>query len=201
VITPGNPLSWYDTNASKFCDDTYEVDMSHLHQSFLRHLPKDARILDAGCGSGRDAKIFHDLGYRVTAIDASKEMVRSANKLTGLSIIHMPFSDMKWKSTFDGIWACASLLHVQNSEINGIFSLFANALRPKGVWYMSFVKGTGEREDVSGRHYTDFEPESLSRLLANHPELLIMDIWITSDNRPDHKDKFWTNAIVHRRHR
>ena len=128
-------------------------------------------------------------------------MVQSANKLTGLSIIHMPFSDVKWKSTFDGIWACASLLHVQNSEINGIFSLFANALRPKGVWYMSFVKGTGEREDVSGRHYTDFEPESLSRLLANHPELLIMDIWITSDNRPDHKDKFWTNAIVQRRHR
>ena len=189
---------WYEENASDFFDRTHDVDMRNIYRTFLRYIPEGGKILDAGCGSGRDTKAFHELGFDVTAMDGAKAVVELAKDFTGLEVLQMRFSDLKWDSEFDGVWTCASLLHVPSAEIDNVFSLFARALKPGGVWYLSFVRGTGERVSESGRRYVDFEPEALTERLQSYPDLLMKDVWFTRDRRPEEKRKFWTNAIVKR---
>lgn len=87
--------------------------MSDIYSKFLHHVHSGGHILDAGCGSGRDTKYFIDHGYQVTAIDGSKEMVSAASKLTGLTVQHLQFDEIYCQQEFDGIWACASVLHVK----------------------------------------------------------------------------------------
>ena len=89
-----NPvISYYDKNAEEFCRATKDADMSFCRERFLRLLEQrnyvkklesdkfKIHILDAGCGSGRDAKVFLDAGYRVTALDASRKICEEAQKL------------------------------------------------------------------------------------------------------------------------
>ena len=71
-----NNLAYYAENARSFFDNTVDVDMASLHEAFLSNLVPDASILDAGCGSGLDAKAFVQRGYSVTAFDASAPLAR-----------------------------------------------------------------------------------------------------------------------------
>src|SRR6516225_8744251 len=92
----------------KHCANTLPVDMSDLYAPFLREIPPGGRILDAGCGSGRDSRAFTRLGYEVVSIDASRQMVLAASKLTGQAAILKRFDEIEFEAEFDGIWACAS---------------------------------------------------------------------------------------------
>lgn len=105
-------LHYYQNHAQDFFDGTVNVDMTPLYEAFTQHLAHGARVLDAGCGSGRDAKAFHEMGYLVDAFDASSAMVELARQHTGLPVQLMTFSEIDGKAQFDGIWCCASLLHV-----------------------------------------------------------------------------------------
>jgi 2-polyprenyl-3-methyl-5-hydroxy-6-metoxy-1,4-benzoquinol methylase len=84
-------ISYYENNAKTFHDRTINVDMLENYQAFLKHLPNNGHILDAGCGVGRDAKFFLKCGYNVTAFDASKEMVKMTTKETGLKALQLTF--------------------------------------------------------------------------------------------------------------
>ena len=79
-------MNYYDKNAQEFFDGTVDADMSSHHEKFLELIPENGSILDAGCGSGRDTKIFKTLGYNVTAIDGSAEMCRLASKFSGANV-------------------------------------------------------------------------------------------------------------------
>lgn len=103
---------YYSQNARHFFDSTAFVDMSELHEAFLSRLAANAHILDAGCGSGRDAKAFADRGYRVRAFDASPELVSLARQHSGVAVDVRTFADVVEVDAYDGIWCCASLLHV-----------------------------------------------------------------------------------------
>ncbi|MFT4558227.1 MAG: SAM-dependent methyltransferase, partial [Planctomycetaceae bacterium] len=176
---------------------TIGVNMELLYQPFLAMLPEAGTILDAGCGSGRDSKAFLDRGYSVTAIDASAKMTEATTCLTGLAAVKLQFQQMEFANDFDGIWACASLLHVPRSETDTVLSAFAHALRPNGVCYLSFKEGNGERLQ-DGRHFTDFTTSGLKAALAHHCGFEIIDIWTTADARPDRGDQ-WVNALVGKR--
>src|ERR1700710_1289192 len=105
-------ISYYDRNAALFFADTAHADLSATHARFLAHVPPGGTILDAGCGAGRDALAFRTAGYAVTAIDGSAKMVELACAHSGLPVQHKRFEDIDWQDAFDGIWSCASLLHV-----------------------------------------------------------------------------------------
>jgi 2-polyprenyl-3-methyl-5-hydroxy-6-metoxy-1,4-benzoquinol methylase len=142
----------YNLHAADFGAQTGNVDMEAIYQRFIPHIRTGGRILDAGCGVGRDTLAFADRGYDVVAIDASTEMVRLACERVGArAAVHlMRFQDVQWCNEFDGIWTCASLLHVPTASFGGIARRLTAALRAGGVWYISFKVGVGERV-VGGR--------------------------------------------------
>jgi 2-polyprenyl-3-methyl-5-hydroxy-6-metoxy-1,4-benzoquinol methylase len=104
-------IDYYNKQADQFIQSTLNVDMEALYQPFLEQLAHDAYILDLGCGSGRDTLAFRKKGYHVDAIDYSEELVKKATELTGLKVRYQSFYDLAEYETYDGIWACASLLH------------------------------------------------------------------------------------------
>ena len=118
-------------------------DMGKLYEPFLQHLKPGAKILDAGCGSGRDSLFFKNHGFQVTAFDASEEMVKLASQLLGQRVLHMSFEDLDLPETYDGIWACASLLHVKRAELRNVIARLTQHLNTGGMLYVSFKYGGG----------------------------------------------------------
>lgn len=187
-------LAYYNQNAASFFSNTVDLDMSALHDRFLSSLSSGAMILDAGCGSGRDAKAFLERGFRVTAFDASAELARMAAEHTGIEIAVRRFSEMREVSCYDGIWACASLLHLQAHAISAALQGLWTALKPGGVCYLNFKLGSGERSE-GGRHFTDATEAQLRDWLAVLPNVLSIECWLSNDRRPDRSES-WLNALV-----
>ena len=190
-------IQFYQDNAEDFFEGTVNVDMSNIYQHFTKGLNKDALILDAGCGSGRDTKAFLDMGYSVEAFDASSELVSRASEFTGIKVKNGLFNDVDKIEKYDAIWCCASLLHVPEIELPKTLNKLANALKPSGVWYVSFKYGDSQR-DKDGRSFTDINEQRLTKLISSLSNIDISSTWITEDNRPDRNEK-WLNAILVKR--
>lgn len=193
-------LSFYEAEAQSFFASTVDVDMRPLYAPFLRELTAGALILDAGCGSGRDARAFRELGYSVTAMDPSPALAKLAEAHCGLPVEIGSFQDIDWRERFDGIWACASLLHVPLAELPDVFLRLAQALRPGGVLYVSFKHGRGEREH-GGRRFTDLDESGLAQLLRVTQDLVVIETWITADQRVGREHERWLNALLRSRKR
>lgn len=188
-------VKFYETNAESFIAQTVDVDMTSLYQRFCKHLKSGASILDAGCGSGRDALAFARVGYDVVAFDASPKMVDAASERAGVPVYQMTFEDVKFDQRFDGIWACASLLHVPRAQLSEVLRSLASLLNPTGVLYASFKCGEQEREK-GGRYFNDLNEKLLVEHLEYVPGLSAREIWITSDRRPDRIDERWLNCLL-----
>lgn len=189
-------LKFYDEKGKFFFERTAYLDLKYLHDAFAELLPKNAHILDSGCGSGRDAKAFIERGYQVTAFDGSATMVKLASEFTGLDVQYLTFEEMNFDAEFDAVWANASLLHVPKAELPALFPKFLAALKPDGLWFMSFKLGEGERKDDFERHFTFFTEQGFQEFIAPFSELKIEKLIITQDNRPQHEGEKWLNAIL-----
>ncbi len=188
-------MDYYENNAKAFVEATLWVDMQLLYQRFLPLLPERAHILDAGCGSGRDAKSFIERGYQVTAFDASAEIAALAAKEIRQPVQVQRLQDIQYQHQFDGIWACASLLHVPAKELPDVFRRLACALKPNGVIYCSFKYGQGEYKK-QGRRFTDMDEAGLRALVAELEVLAIKELWVTADRRPGREHELWLNGIL-----
>lgn len=188
-------IDYYNKYAAKVFEETAEQDMSVVMEEFLSQLEEGDTILDLGCGSGRDSLTFYELGYDVTALDASEEMCKLAEIHTGFEILNMTFEEMDFDGVFDGIWACASLLHVPKKELSGILTKIAWALKDSGVLYMSFK--LGDFEGFRGeRYFCDYTEDSITEVLKDNGRFDIIKIWETEDVRSGHSDTQWLNVLV-----
>lgn len=193
--TGPNGADYYEDNAKVFFAETVGVDMTPLYEQFLSHVPASALLLDAGCGSGRDARWFLSQGYRIEAFDASPTLAALAESHCGLAVPVLRFQDLDWQVRFDGIWACASLLHVPAAELPDVLWRLAAALKPGGVLYASFKYGRGEREH-DGRRFTDLDELGLAALLRVVPTLKEIETWTTADRRPGRANECWLNTLL-----
>lgn len=191
-------LSYYNQNATQFYTGTLSVDFSSTRHHFLSHLPIAARILDFGCGSGRDTKAFLDQGYRVDAIDGSEKLCKLASQYTGIQVRHMLFQELSAVSEYDGIWACSSILHLSHDELADVMRKMITALKPSGIIYTSFKYGTfsGER---NGRFFTDMTEETFADFICKMEDIQVEEEWVSCDVRPGREEEKWLNLILQKR--
>ena len=184
---------YYMKHAKSFIDDTFYADMKLQYDFFLKHMPDSGSVLDLGSGSGRDSLFFQSLGYNVTAVDPVEEFTNNAKSLGIKNVVLSTVQDMDFENEFNGIWACASLLHVPTDELNLAFKNCSKALKKNGILYVSFKYGSfeGKRND---RYYVDLTEASIMRYLKD-TNLEVVEITLSNDVRKGKSDK-WFNAIL-----
>jgi len=195
---------YYEHHAATYFDATVHAALHDLHAAFVAALPAGAHILDAGCGSGRDSLAFLQHGYRVTAFDASAALVTLAEAWVRqqsadsrhFAITTRRFQQVAEQATYDGIWACASLLHVPAAELPDCLTRLWQALKPGGVLYCSFKHGHGERTDELGRHFTDADEEQLTRWVSGLSAVRETRLWQSADQTG--REVVWVNGLVHK---
>ena len=188
-------LEYYNTNAEDFVHGTIDVDFRETQERFLKHIPTKGRVLDFGCGSGRDAKYFHARGFEVDAVDGSEELCKLASEYVGIPVRQMLFSELRAEEEYDGIWACASILHLSSSELRDVLLKMIKALKNGGILYASFKYG--EYEGMrNGRYFTDFTERSFERYIADIENVKTVESWTTGDVRPGRGDEKWLNFIL-----
>ena len=185
--------NYYNQHAQAFFENTYQVEMESLYVPFLRYLPEQASILDLGCGSGRDILAFKKKGYQVEAIDYSAELVKKARELTNIEVCQQSFYDLAENNKYDGIWACASLLHCDRDRLPEVMGRIFKALKPNGVLYMSFKYGNTDREK-DGRQFTDLDEQQAQALLDQLDGVELLQQWVSVDKRPDRNEE-WLNIL------
>ena len=192
-------LDYYERNAEKYSNATAGARLSDRYRLFLCGLPKDARILDAGCGSGRDSAAFLRMGYDVSAFDECPALCRLSTKRTGVSTRQLRFQEFDEIEKYDGIWACASLLHVTKVELPECVSRLIHGLKPGGAMYMSFKHGSGERIAPDGRFYSDLTSGDLQSLLSEMAGIRTEKLWSAMGTDVYGDPTRWVNAVVRKR--
>lgn len=190
--------TYYDENASSFIENTINCDMSVQYNLFLKYLNKEAKtILDLGFGSARDILYFEKLGYEVYGIDSSLVFCDKAKSLGLTNIYNLDMVDLNFKNLFDGIWACASLLHLDKENISLVLAKCYEALKNNGIMYLSFKYGnfSGIRNK---RYFTDLTLDLFQELLDKN-KFIILEHLQTSDVRPGRADEKWLNIIIKKR--
>ena len=186
-------ISYYEEHAAEFCKSTLDADMTFCRNRFLKYLDPQSHILDAGCGSGRDSKAFIDLGHSVTAIDASPKICEEAEKVLGQKVLCRSFEELEMEKLFDGIWACASLLHVPRGKMPEVLCRLKRALKDDGILYASFKYGAGE-VTKQGRHFSNYDEKALRKLMEG-AGFEVLELFVTEDIRVDRRGEKWVNGI------
>lgn len=191
-------MDYYDKHADSYISTTVSVDMSMQYSMFLPYLVEGSSILDAGCGSGRDSLEFLKRGYSVEAFDNSIAMVEHARNLTGLDVRRLSFQEMDYEGAFDGIWACASLLHVPNTELPSVFVLLHRALKPQGLLYCSFKDREADFSQ-EGRSFSCFTSDGFKSFLSDLSLFELIELKNSQDMRVGREDERWLNLLLRKK--
>ena len=196
-------IAFYDEQAQVFYDRVKapSKNLASYYAKFLPLLSPGSRILDLGCGIGRDSQYFESLGHCVTAIDGSKEMVRFANAILKVPARVMLFSEVDFEGEFDAVWAAASLIHIPRDELGDILDRVYRALKPGGIFFLNFKHGTGEYTDpVEKRTFYYMTRDPIQTYLTEGFD--IIEIWTTEDFSScvaHSPDKMWLNILARKK--
>ena len=157
-------LDFYQTRADEWAARMPHVWAPEL-DGFLDLLAPGAKVLELGCGDGRDTAHMIARGFAVDASDGSPEMARRAGERIGREVPVMRFDQLDATSAYDAVWCHASLLHAERADLPGILKRIFRALRPGGRHFASFKGDSqGDEEghrDEFGRYYNYMSEEAL----------------------------------------
>ncbi len=190
-------LEYYNKNAKEYYEQTLIGDLQENYDRFLKHLKQNAYILDFGCGSGRDSKYFIDNGYKVKAIDGSIEMCKLASEYINQEVNCMKFEELEDVNTYDGIWACSSILHTEKENLPNILTKMINSLKNNGIIYTSFKVGEGY-EIKEGKYYNYLTKDEMIQTLnrvSNNVKLIDYFETLPSTKR-NAQNTIWGNFII-----
>lgn len=167
----------YSNNPEGY-EETYRTHRLQLPQRFTAMLPRTSRVLDLGCGPGRDLDIFASDGHRVTGIELNEDFVVMARKRH-----HVLHADMRHLSTlfpdssFDGIWAQASLVHLSHKEVLGVIADCYQLLQSLGIFYASVptVGESGWKLEPDGTRWYEVWPGTSFLSEIDNAGFLLMD--------------------------
>ena len=194
-ISQDTTLSWYRENAIQYAEETRNSLVLDALWEFLSRMKEGGTILDYGSGSGRDSAYFINKGFSVDSLDGSAEMKAQAERLFGIKVKLASFLSLEEKDKYDGIWAQASILHLEEHDLRVALTLIERALKRDGVFYSSFRKGEEDGYE-KGRWYTNMtERRFLSFLPA---KLYVEKIWESQDVRPG-VSRTWLSIICRKK--
>ena len=160
--TPSDPgqltcltLDSYNERAETFWEGTKDHDVSQNVAALLRHIenPPPFKILDLGCGPGRDLKSFTDLGHVALGLEGAARFVEMARDYSGCEVWQQDFLRLDLpEEYFDGIFANASLFHVPSVELPRVLKELRSTLKPGGVLFSSNPRGNNEEGWNHGRY-------------------------------------------------
>lgn len=186
---------YYENHSKEFIDNTYKCDMSMMYQLFESKLnKKNATILDLGFGSGRDIEYFFSKGYEVYGVDPVEKFCKFIEEKGFNNIYCQSANEMTFHDKFDGIWACASLLHVHKNNLNEAFNKCSIALKKDGVMYCSFKYGDFEGVR-NGRYNIDLNEKTIQNYIKN-TNLVIEEIKLSLDVRENRNNEKWLNILL-----
>ena len=187
-------IAYYNQHATEYFAETVQVDLGEQRDVFLSVLPPAGQIMDLGCGSGRDSRYFLEKGFAVDAMDASKELCKLAQQFTGIPVQCCTIQEWEPEKSYDGIWACASLLHLKREELKVFFKNCNRFLKEGGVLFVSakeeILTGTDEKE----RFFTNFDKTLIRGLVYDNPRYEMLRFWRTQDGLG--RETKWINLLV-----
>ncbi len=187
--------NYYNLNASDMIENTLKVDLQPIYERFESYLKPGAKVLDVGFGSGRDSLHFEAKGFEVVSIDFAHEVYNRGKILLNTEVLLVDVKDIRYKDEFDGIWASAVLFHFNETELKDVLEKCSNALKDKGVIYISFKYGV-EEVNRHGRYFNDFDESKFQRLMREVPQFELTEIWKTNDARINHNTQYWLNVVL-----
>jgi len=185
----GTTIAHYDRSASAYSDGTWDHDVSQNYAALLHAIEGDPpySILDLGCGPGRDLQYFRSLGHEAIGLEGSKRLVVMSRTSSGCEVLHQDFLAMELpKSSFDGVFANASLFHVPSQELPRVLGEVSETLRPRGVLFCSNPRGRNE-EGWSGDRYSCFFDLDTWRNYLSEAGFVIVQHYYRPPGLPHHK--------------
>jgi ubiquinone/menaquinone biosynthesis C-methylase UbiE len=169
-------IEWYNQNARSYAQSIENLASLEQIDEFARLLPKNANVLDAGCGGGRDTNLLKDRGVNATGIDLSHGLIDVARqKYPSINFVEGNFLNLPFEEkTFDGVWAHASLLHLETREdVESVLREFFRVLKQGGILHIFVKAQTGAEKtavvtDTLSKHdrfFQYFTEDEISSLL------------------------------------
>jgi SAM-dependent methyltransferase len=173
----------YDHIAPTFAERWWNVHVDQALDSFASHLKPHARVLDLGCGAGRDIALLRQRGFEVAGLDRSQGMLREAQRRVGGDLLggdmrQLPFAN----ASLDGVWLCATLLHLPRAAALPALEEIWRVLCKRGVLYVSVQCGEGERwshSEGGPRFFTYYRLEELQKL-ARQAGYKLPEVWLNA---------------------
>lgn len=191
-------IEYFDENAERCFADAFSITARDNQNHFLTYVRPGGTILDLGCGSGRDTAYFRERGYNVTPVDGSREMCRLASSYLGTPVHVMEFGELDAADCYDGIYASASLMHIEHNRLLEVLPRLSRALHVGGTLFMDFKYGKVDGY-LGKRWYTTMTEDRFAETVAICPELEVVEQGTFGNEHPGQPDFRWLYAYLTKR--
>ena len=188
-------IEYFDEKAEKIFREAFTITSRDSQKLFASYMKEGGVILDFGCGSGRDSAWFREQGFEVVPCDGSPVLANLAQQYLGTPVKVMEFNELDETEVYDGIYASASIMHLEYDQLLSLFPKMIRALKPEGILYVSFKYG--ENDGYYGkRYFTYMTEERFAGLAAQFPQLKVLMTETFGNPQPGLHDFRWFHAVL-----